>query len=136
MTKLLGILIIVLVIWGGYELFELWDRYGTETDLKAKQAEEASHFSPQSLPGMPSYQLEDAYKKAQDNGAKGIRNWLKAYGDKVQDPRKAWIELDYVVAISREDPVEAKKVFDDVKARTPPTSKVYPRIKELEKTYD
>ena len=135
MTKLMGILVIVLVIWGGYELFEVWDRYDTDKDLKAKEAEEASHFTPESLPGVP-YELQKTYEMAQKNGATGIANWLKAYGSKIQDPRKAWIELDYVVAIAGKDPVEAKKVFADVKARTPESSPVYKRIKELQSTYE
>jgi|SRR5580700_1423635 hypothetical protein len=135
MTKLIGILVVVLVIWGGYELFEVWDRYDTDKDLKAKEAEAAANFTPESLPGMP-YDLQKTYEIAQKNGATGIGNWLKAYGAKVQDPRKAWIELDYVVAIAAKDPVEAKKVFADVKARVPASSPVYKRVKELESTYD
>ena len=135
MTKLLGILIVVLMIWGGYELFVLWDNYDRDQDLKAKAEEEARNFTPQQLSGMPQ-ELEDSLNKAESRGAVGLRNWLKAYGAKIQDPRRAWIELDYVVLVAREDPVEAKKVFADVKARTPETSKIYPRIKQLQKTYE
>jgi hypothetical protein len=135
MTKLIGILIIVVVIWAGYEAFEMWDRYDKDQDLKQKQEEAARNFTPESLPGM--FQGgDDSYHMAQTRGAIGIRNWLKAYGTKVQDPRKAWIELDYVVAVAAQDPVEAKKVFEDVKARTPQDSRVYPRIKELQKSYE
>ena len=135
MTKIIGILILAVMIWGGYELFSLWDNYDKEKDVKAAAAEEASHFTPQQLPGMPNG-LESTYAMAQKGGATGVRNWLKAYGAKLQDPRKAWIELDYVVLVAREDPVEAKKVFADVKARTPENSRVYTRIKELQKTYE
>ncbi len=135
MTKLIGILIIAVVIWGGYELFEVWNHYDKDKDVKAAAAEEASHFTPQQLAGMPNG-LEQTYAMAQKGGATGVRNWLKAYGAKLEDPRKAWIELDYVVLVAREDPIEAKKVFADVKARTPETSKVYKRIKELQKTYE
>jgi len=135
MTKLIGILVIVLVIWGGYELFEFWANYDTNKDIEAQKAEEARNFSPQSLPGMPG-ELEDSYAKAQAGGAVALRNWLKAYGSRLEDPRKAWIELDYVVEVAHQDPAEAKKVFEDVKARIPETSKIYPRIKQLEKTYD
>jgi hypothetical protein len=135
MTKLIGILIIVLMIWGGYEVYVLWDNYDKDQDLKTKAEEDARNFSPESLQGMPAG-LEETYKMAQTRGAVGIRNWLKAYGARVEDPRKAWIELDYVVQVARDDPAEAKKVFADVKARIPETSKIYPRIKQLEKTYD
>jgi hypothetical protein len=130
----MGILALVLVIWGGYELFELWDKYDTERDVKEKEA--ASHqFSPQQLSGMP-YELETSYGNAQKNGAKGVRNWLRAYVNKIKDPRRAWIELDYVVLVAHEDPNEAKKVFADVKARSVTSPDVQKRIKELEKTYD
>jgi hypothetical protein len=134
MTKLLGVLAIALAIWGGYEIFEMWDRYDTDKDLKAQQAA-ASVVIGDQLQGMPDG-LERTYQIAQKNGAEGIRKWLKAYGARVQDPRRAWIELDYMVLIAHEDPVEAKKVFADVKARVPESSRVYPRVKELEKTYD
>ena len=46
-----------------------------------------------------------------------MRNWLKTYGQSVEDPRKAWIELDYCVAVAREDPAEARRVFAAVKER-------------------
>jgi hypothetical protein len=135
MTKLIGILIIVLAIWGGYELFEYWSNYDTDKDLQAKAAEEARNFTPQQLPGMP-WSLEDSYAKAQAGGAVGIKNWLKAYSAQIQDPRLAWIELDYAVLVAQKDPAEAKRVFEDVKARIPQDSKIYPRIKQLEKTYE
>ena len=88
----------------------------------------------ESLQGLP-YGLEQSLRAAQGQGAAGLRNWLKAYGQSVQDPRKAWIELDYCVLIAREDPAEAKRVFAGVKERTPATSPIFPRIKQLEKTY-
>src|ERR1700749_3681799 len=100
MTKLLAVLAIALVIWGGYEIFEMWDRYDTDKDLKAKEVA-ASVIIPEQLQGMPD-NLEKTYQIAQKNGAEGIRKWLKAYGARVQDPRRAWIELDYVVLIARE----------------------------------
>jgi hypothetical protein len=133
MTKIMGILVIVLVIWGGYELFCLWDKYDTEKDIKEEEKAH-NHISGQSLGGMP-YQLEQSYTAAEKNGATGIKNWLKAYGAKIEDPRKAWIELDYVVAVSSQDPVEAKKVFAEVKDRINTNSPIYPRIKDLSKTY-
>jgi hypothetical protein len=135
MTKAIGILIIVVVIWGGYELFEVWNRYDTEQDIKQKQAEAARNFSPESLPGMPP-ELRESWQKVDQKSVVSLRNWLKANGARIQDPRRAWIELDYVLLVSHEDVAEAKKVFADVKARTPENSPVYDRIKKLEKTYE
>jgi hypothetical protein len=134
MSKVIGVIILVVVIYGGYELWELWDKYNTGQDLKEQEAKQGQ-IIPEQLAGMPGG-LEQTYQMAQKNGATGVRNWLKAYGARVNDPRRAWIELDYVVLIAREDPVEAKKVFADVKSRTPEDSPVHRRIKELEKTYE
>ena len=54
----------------------------------------------------------------------------------VKDPRLAWVELDYVVKVSATDPLEARKIFQAVKKRTPTDSPIYPRIKSLEKNYE
>src|SRR5690348_6552452 len=104
MSKLIGIIIVILVIWGGYELWVLWDKYNTGQDLKEEQARLAQ-VVPEQLAGMPNGKMEETYKMAQKNGATGVRNWLKAYGSQINDPRRAWIELDYVVMVAREDPV-------------------------------
>ncbi len=137
MTKVIAVLIILLVLWGGWELFFYWERVKNEQETEKKQ-QAASLVVGDSLPGMP-YQntqtLEQSLKRAQAEGAGAMRAWLKAYGNQVQDPRKAWIELDYCLLLAREDPAEAKRVFAQVKARTPQTSPVWPRIKQMEKTY-
>jgi hypothetical protein len=57
------------------------------------------------------------------------------HGQSVEDPRKAWIELDYCVAVAREDPAEARRVFAREGAAGP-SSPVWPRMKQLEKTYE
>ena len=134
-TKLIGLLIIVVVIWGGYEIFEMWDKYDTNKDLAEKQAQAARMFDPNGLPGMPD-KLQKSYDIAKSRGDVGMHDWLKAYHDQVQDPRLAWIELDYAVMISQKDPGEAKKIYEDVKARVPKDSPVYPRVQQLEKTYE
>jgi len=134
MTKLIGLVIILLVLWGGWELFFYWERVKNEEDTQKKQAAAAAGMG-ERLPGMP-YQLEPSLSAAQGKGAAGLQAWLKTYGRTIQDPRKAWIELDYCVLISRDNPAEAKRLFAEVKARTPETSPVWQRIKQLEKTYE
>jgi len=128
------IFVVVIVLWGGWKMFELWDNYDKDKDVRAAEAEAASHFTPSDLPGMPR-NLESTYPMAQKGGATGIRNWLKAYGATLQDPRKAWIELDYVVAVATQDPSEAKKVYADVKSRDVNSDRVKKRLKELAPTY-
>ena len=134
MTKLIAVLIIVGVLYGGYALFVYWEKVKNEEETKQKQ-DAAALVAGDQLPGMP-YQLEQSLQDARKRGAAGLRAWLKANGQSVEDPRKAWIELDYCVAVAREDPAEARRVFASVKERIGPASPVYPRLKQLEKTYD
>lgn len=134
MTKVITVLILAAVLWGGWELFFYWEKVKNQQETEKKQ-EAAEALLGDQLPGMP-YQLEPSMKAAQAQGAPGMKNWLKSYGTNVQDPRKAWIELDYCILLSREDPAEARRVFADVKKRTATSSPVYSRIRRLEKTYE
>jgi hypothetical protein len=134
MTKLITILIIVAALWGGWQLFLYWDKVKTEDEVAAKKKAQSEIVSGDQLSGMPS-SLEASYQAAKTHGPAAIKNWLKLNGRVVQDPRKAWIELDYCVAVSRDDPSEAKRTFASVRDRTPQSSPVWSRIKQLEKTY-
>jgi len=87
------------------------------------------------LPGVPN-QLEASLKAAQNSGATELKNWLKTYDRLIQDPRKAWIELDYCLLVSRANPSEARRVFAEVRSRTPESSPVWQRITKLEKTFE
>src|SRR6267154_484176 len=120
MTKLISILIILVVLYGGWQLFFYWEKIKNEEESQKKQTAAAIVVGEQ-LPGMP-YQLEASLKSAETQGAIGLKNWLKIYGSKIQDPRKAWIELDYCLLISRANPAEARRIFAEVKNRTPESS--------------
>jgi hypothetical protein len=133
MTKLISILIILVILFGGWELFKYWEKIKDEREISQKEAA-ASVVVPQSLPGLPE-KLEPSLQAVQKQGAAALRNWLTTYGQVVQDPRKAWIELDYCVMAARENPADARRVFAAVKERTPPSSPVWPRIHDLEKSY-
>lgn len=133
-NKLLWILVIAAVGFVGWRLFEYWDEVSLEKAAKEKQAP-AQITSGEQL-GTLTQQLESSLQTAQKAGPAAMKNWLKLYGHLVQDPRKGWIELDYAVLLSRGDPREAKRVFAEVKGRTPTNSQIYPRIKQLEKTYE
>jgi len=134
MTRVIAALIIVVVLYGGWQLFFYWEKVKNEEENAQKQAA-AAPVDPRSLPGLPQ-KLEPTLEAAQKQGAAGLRTWLKTYDRSVQDPRKAWIELDYCVLIAREDPAEAKRIFASVKGRIPHNSPIWPRIKQLEKTYE
>jgi hypothetical protein len=86
------------------------------------------------LPGLPA-SLESSLEAAQKQGATGLRNWLNTYRIYAKDPRLAAIELDYVVLLSHQDPVEAKRVFNEVKERISTSSPVHERVKRLEKSF-
>jgi hypothetical protein len=129
------ILIIVGAIFGAWKAFEYWDE--VSRDREAKQQAANAQFDPTRLAGLPpsmEQSLQDAYKK----GASGLKDWLAQSKrlPQIKDPRLAWIELDYVVLISHDNPIEAKRVFAAVKQRTSPGSPVYQRIQSLEKTYE
>lgn len=133
-TKLIGAVIIALVLFGCYELVEYYAKVKLESETQAKQ-EAAKVIRPEQLSGMP-YELQTSLAAAQQAGPKFFGNWLATYGRSIQDPRLAWIQLDYVVAVSRDNPAEARKIFAAVKDRTPSSSPVYPRIQELAKSYE
>jgi hypothetical protein len=134
MTKIIAAFIIIVVVWGGWELFLYWDKVKNEDETKQKQEAAAMVIGDQ-LPGL-AYQLEGSLQAARKQGAAGLKNWLKTHSQSIEDPRKAWIELDYCVAVAREDTAEARRVFATVKERTPQSSPVWPRIKQLEKAFE
>lgn len=134
MTKLITAFIIIVVCYCGYHLFLYWESVKSEEQTQRKEAANLAQQA-ENLPGLPP-QLQESLRLAQQQGTSGMRNWLKAFGSQVQDPRKAWIEMDFCVAIAREDPAEARHIFKSVKDRIPPSSPVWPRVKQLEKSYE
>ena len=134
MTKLIAVLMIVAALYGGWQLFLYWEKVNNQKETKQKQDAAALVIGDQ-LPGLPN-NLEASLQAARKQGTAGLRRWLKTYGQSVEDPRKAWIELDFCVAVAREDPAEARRVFAGVKERLRSSSPVWPRMKQLEKTYE
>lgn len=132
-TKLIAIVFIVAVLWGGWELFFYWEKVNNEQETEKKAA--ATALTGDQLDGVP-LQLETSLKAAEAQGPSALQNWLKLYGRNIRDPRKAWIELDYCIMISRDNPNEAKRLFAEIKGRTSSSSPVWPRIQQLAKTYE
>lgn len=133
MTKLIAVLLIIGAIWGSWELFLYWEKVKNEEETKQKQDAAAMVMGDQ-LPGLP-FDLQESLQTAQKRGAAGLQAWLKAHAQSVEDPRRAWIELDYCVAVARENPAEARRVFATVKERLTSSSPVWARMKQLEQTY-
>ena len=136
MKALISILVVLVVGVMVWNLWNYWDEVNRQREARDKAAASGAVVGTH-LPGIPP-QLEASLEQAQKSGAAGLRLWLQTYkrSPLVKDPRLAWIELDYVVALSGENPVEAKKFFAEIKKRTPPDSPVYPRLKALEKAYE
>src|SRR5437763_6911453 len=99
-TKLIGALVIVAVLFGGWNLFLYWEKVKDEKESVRKEAAAAA-VTGESLQGLPNG-MEPGLQAAKSQGAAGLRNWLKTYGPTVKDPRKAWIELDYCVMVARD----------------------------------
>jgi len=134
MTKAIWVLIFLAVGYVAYLLYLQWDQVRLERET-GKKNEAAAQVVGESLAGLP-YQLEQGLRTAKERGPTAFRTWFATNERMMADPRKAWVELELCVAMSRENPAEAKKIFANVKNRVPPSSPVWPRIKELEKTFD
>lgn len=135
MTKLIAVLIILAVGYIGFLVYQQWDKARTEHANQRQAQAAAVNVVPESLPGMP-YQLDQSLRSAREKGPAAFRAWFNTYERQLADPRKAMIELDLCVALARENPVEAKRIFAGVKSRVPPASPAWPKMKELEKTFE
>ena len=137
MRQLLALLLIIGAIWGGKRLYNYWETVKTKKETEDRGGAPPPATAPVAsavLPGLPA-NLEAPLKAAQKQGVAGLKNWLNLYRPYVSDPRLAAIELDYIVLISSTNPQEARRLFAVVKQRTPTNSPVYPRVKQLERTY-
>lgn len=135
MKALIGILIALVVGVGAYKIYDHWEKV-KERRVSDERAARGANINPDQLPGMP-WQFSSKLLEVQRD-PELLKRFLESCRNfpDVKDPKLAWVELDYVVMISAKDPVEAKKVFQAVKKRTPPDSVIYPRIKALEKNYE
>ena len=136
MKPLIAILLVLGTIFIGWKVWDYWDTVEKEKDIAAQKAAKPK-ITGEQLQGIP-YKLENSLREATQQGPKALKTWLDTYTKSpvVQDPRLAWVQLDYVLMVSRDNPVEAKRVFAEVKKRVPPESPVYPRLKDLEKIYE
>jgi hypothetical protein len=133
-TRLITIFILIAGLYCGYRLYLYWEKIKTGEDMVTQETIPVQ-VKPENLPGMPE-KLGPSFRAAQQQDPVALGKWLRTYGNMVQDPRRAWIELDYCAAIAREDPAEARRVFAGVKERTAPSSPVWPRVHQLEKSYE
>ncbi len=136
MRKVFGCVLILAALWALKDGYNYWRSFKTsDPDSSQSQRGGGPHESGDGLPGLPA-DLEPYLKEAQKEGVSTFKKWLNYYGPRIQDPRLAWIQLDYVLMVSDQDMSEARRVFAEVKARTPKSSPVYPRIQRLAKAYE
>ena len=135
MKALIALLILLGAFWVAKQLYLTYqktDKPSTATEPSGLAATATNASS--NLAGLPA-SLEPSLAAAEKQGAAGLREWLRNYRVHARDPRLAAIELDYVVLISRNDPTEARRIFQEVKGRTPTFSPIYERVKRLERTF-
>jgi hypothetical protein len=137
--KLFGLLLIIAALFGLKELHRYWEEVKARQEAKDRgdtraPAATATPAAPGGMPGLPP-SLEASLQEARSQSPAALKLWIEKYRLYVQDPRLASVELDYVVLIGGRNYLEAKKIFNAVKQRTPTNSPVYPRIQQLEKNY-
>ncbi|MSU63729.1 MAG: hypothetical protein EXS31_15235 [Pedosphaera sp.] len=135
-----ALIVIAIVAAVFYMMRGLFRRYGDAERQSNPSGSRYSNVETPPAPAAPSLEgmppaYEPALAAAEKQGAAGLRTFLANYGRSIRDPKLAEIELDYVVLLSRQDPIEAKRVFQLVKARVLTTSPVYDRIKKLDTTF-
>jgi len=133
MTKLIWALILAAVAFVVYLIYQQWA--AVEAERAGKKEAPIVAVSGDSLPGMPP-QLDASYRAARVKSPTAFLTWFQANEAQLADPRKAWIELDLCVAVRRDSPAKAREIFARVQTRVPPSSPVWPRVKELERAFE
>jgi hypothetical protein len=129
----ISLVIIVGLALGARQFYQYWGKFKTPEPAAAVAT--PPEVPDDQLPGLPA-SLQEALNEAREHGADGLRSFLAAHGKAIADPRRASLELDYVLLITPSNPAEACRIFARVKERLEPNSPVYDRMKKLEKTYE
>lgn len=138
MKALIVIFVALVAVFLFTQLTGFYSRTARETppqeSYAPSPAASSSSTEGSSLPGLP-FHLEASLQQAQQAGLEEFGKWLKTWGRQVQDPRLAWIELDYVVLLNLKDRKAAIEKFEQVAARVPANSPVAERIRKLAPAY-
>jgi hypothetical protein len=134
---MLRLLIIAVLIYGGYLVATfLKGEYNKAESRNGTPVETVPAGTPQTeLPGMPP-QLAASLETAEGRGPATLKKWLEVNRKNLRDPKLGDIELDYAVAVFRQDSAEARAIYKDVKERTPAHSPLQARLKRLEHTFE
>src|ERR1700761_693985 len=105
MKFLIALVIIVGLALGAWQLNNYWGNFKT-TPTAAPQTQ--AQVPDDQLPGMPA-SLQPSLDAARQRGAPGLKDFLTTYGNSISDPRRAAIELDYVVLVAPSSATEARR---------------------------
>lgn len=133
MKALIAILLLMGAFWVVQQLFKSYQSVQKPSGTQPAESSQPSSSAASTLSGLPP-PLEPSLAAAEKQGAAGLKEWLRLNRAHVRDPRLGAIELDYAVLISLQDPAEARRIFQEVKSRTPTFSPLYDRVKRLEKS--
>lgn len=134
MRQFLTILLVAGAVWFGLRFYNFARTSVNEADNKPDEVDVASQPAPGELPGMPA-SLEASLAQAKSGGAESLAAWLAANRLTVRDPRRAEIELDYVVLVGTTDRAEAQRVLKALAPRIGPDSPLRDKYERLLKTY-
>jgi hypothetical protein len=132
---MLRLLILALLIWGGYYVVSsLTSRYQS-IEKKETVANQPAPVPNSSLEGMP-YQLQGSLDAAESQGPAALKRWIDANRRYLHDPKLGDIELDLAVSLMRQNLAEARTIYKDVKSRTPANSPLQGRLQKLSKSFE
>ena len=109
-----GLISVVGLSLGAGHFYQDWGTVNDKTPSRNRGR--AGEVNGEHLPGLPP-QLAGPVQTAEHGGTAAMKEFLSAHAKEIKDPRRAWIELDYVVLAGANDPGEARRVFQKVKAR-------------------
>lgn len=138
MKPLIAILILLVAVFAFTQITGFYNRTAVSRPPGQPDplppTEFAGNPTGDALPGLPPA-LEASLAQARQQGMEELGKWLKQWGRQVQDPRLAWIELDYVVLLNLSNRKAAREHFEQVAARIGPGSPVYERVQKLAPAY-
>lgn len=132
---IIGVLLYGAYVVGSYLSSEYKKAEKKSGEVQADQPATPAPVASGGLEGMPP-QLGASLDAAEAKGPVTLKKWLEANRKYLRDPKLGDIELDYAVAVARQNSVEAKAVYAEVKARTPANSPLQPRLKRLATTFE
>ena len=133
---MLRLIIIALLVWGGYYVVSsLTNRYKAIEKKEEPAASQPANVPSSDLPGMP-YQLQASLDAAHAQGPAALKRWLDANRRYIQDPRLGDIELDLAMALMRQNLPQAREIYKNVKARTPANSPLQARLQRLSRSLE